>query len=122
MSSQIERKSLNSPDETNPAGRGKAEIVNLGGYTIMRFKAEPGWRWSEDVKPIVKTDSCQLKHIGVVISGRIKVRMNDGTEMEYGPGDAYSVSPGHDGWVLGDETAVGLEWSGTGGEFAKPRE
>ena len=111
MSAKIERKSLSSPDETRPAGRAKAEIVNLGGFTVQRFTAQPGWKWSTDVKPLVKTETCQLKHTGVFISGRMKVRIDDGTEVDYGPGDAYSISPGHDGWVVGDELVVGIEWS-----------
>lgn len=120
-SKKIERKSLNSPDETRPAGKAKAELVNLGGFTIARFTAEPGWKWSTDVKPIVKTDSCQLSHAGVIVSGRLITVMDDGTRVEFGPSDAFSIPPGHDGWVVGDEPMVGIEFSGTSAEFAKPK-
>ncbi len=108
---KIERKSFNTPDETQTPSKFKSETVKLGGFTVTRMTAEPGWKWSTDIKPIVKTDSCQIQHTGVVISGRINVRMNDDTEIEYGPGDVMSIPPGHDGWVVGNEPFVGIEWS-----------
>jgi hypothetical protein len=73
---------------------------------------QPGWRWSESVKPIVGTESCQVSHTGYVISGRMHVRMDDGTELDFGPGDAVWVGPGHDAWVAGDEPYVGLDFTG----------
>lgn len=109
-SKKIERKSLNSPDEIKVHNKAKIETVNLGGYNITRMIVEPGWKWSKDLKPIVKTDSCQSQHIAVFISGRIMVRMNDGTEIEYGPNDIASIPPGHDGWVVGNEPAIFIEW------------
>jgi uncharacterized cupin superfamily protein len=79
---------------------------------------EPGWRWSEHVKPIAGTASCQALHTGHVISGRIMIRMDDGSEREFGPGDAYVIPPGHDGWVVGDEPYVGVDYTGMA-DFAK---
>ena len=108
-----EMKSFDSPDETPPAGRAKVDIVNLGGYKIQRFSMEPGWKWSTDMKPIVNTDTCHRTHMGVCPTGRIRVRMDDGSEIEYDPNEAYSIPPGHDGWVVGDEPATGIEWSRT---------
>ena len=72
----------------------------------------PGWRWSEHVKPIAKTDSCQAAHMGYFISGRMKVVMDDGEEMEFGPGDFAIMAPGHDAWTVGDEPCVVIDWQG----------
>ncbi len=72
-----EMKSFDSPDETPPAGRAKVDIVNLGGYKIQRFSVEPGWKWSTDMKPIVNTDTCHRTHMGVCLTGRIRVRMDE---------------------------------------------
>lgn len=106
----LEGKSLDQPDETRTFDRGRAEIVRLGDRTVGRFTFEPGWQWSESVKPIAKTDSCQVHHVGYVVSGRLAVRTDDGMESEVGPGDAYDVQPGHDGWVVGDEQVVMVEF------------
>jgi mannose-6-phosphate isomerase-like protein (cupin superfamily) len=104
-----EMKSLNQPEETRPFDKGKVELVKIAGHSVGRASLQPGWKWSDAVKPIVGTDSCQHDHVGTVISGRLRVRMNDGTEQEFGPGDAYHVPPGHDGWVVGDEPVVSIE-------------
>ncbi len=82
------RKSFATPDETRNIPKGKIEVVNLGDVQAMRATFEPGWKWSECVKPIAGTDSCQVAHLGYQISGRLIVKMDDGTEYEYGPGDA----------------------------------
>jgi hypothetical protein len=114
----LQRKSLDSPDETRSFPSGAFNIVRLDGITIGRGEFQPGWRWSEHVKPIAGTESCQTHHVGYLVSGRIGARLDDGTEMEFGPGDAYEIPPGHDGWVIGDEPAVGIEISG-GEVFAR---
>jgi hypothetical protein len=115
----IERKPLDQPDETRPVDKGQVEVVQLEGGTVMRTTFQPGWRWSECVKPIVGGDSCQVDHFGYCISGRMHVRMNDGDELEIGPGDAHRIPPGHDAWVVGDEPYVGLDFKG-GADYAKP--
>jgi quercetin dioxygenase-like cupin family protein len=74
---------------------------------------EPGWRWSEHVKPIAKTDSCQATHLMYCISGRMHVRMDDGTEQEIGPGDLAAIPSGHDAWIVGDEPCVAVDWGGS---------
>jgi quercetin dioxygenase-like cupin family protein len=108
-----EAKNLDSPDETRPfADKGKADIVKLGGVTVGRAVFEPGWKWSEHVKPIAGTESCQSSHTGYVISGRQHILMDDGTELDLNPGDAFVIPPGHDGWVVGDEPAVALDFTG----------
>jgi quercetin dioxygenase-like cupin family protein len=115
---KLEKKSLDQPDETRPVDKGSVEVVELEGATVMRTTFEPGWRWSESVKPIVGTDSCQVHHVGYVISGRMHVRMDDGEELEIGPGDVLQIPPGHDAWIVGDEPYVGLDFQG-GAEYAK---
>jgi quercetin dioxygenase-like cupin family protein len=118
----LDSKSLDQPDETRPMqdNKGKVDIVELGGVTVGRAVFEPGWKWSEHVKPIAGTDSCQAAHTGYVISGRMKVVMDDGTEGEVGPGDAMVIAPGHDAWIIGDEPCVALDFSGAS-DYAKPQ-
>ena len=106
-------------DETREFPKGKLEISTVGKTMIGRATFEPGWRWSESVKPIVGTDSCQVPHNGYVVSGRIHIKMDDGTEFEAGPGDAYEIPAGHDGWVVGDKAYVGIDFSPAMTEYAK---
>ena len=108
------RKSFDSPEETRPFedGKGQLQLVHMEGGGVGRATFEPGWRWSEHVKPIAKTDSCQASHMGYFISGRMKVVMDDGEEMEYGPGDFAIMAPGHDAWTVGDEACVVIDWQG----------
>lgn len=114
------QKTFDSPDETRTFDKGIFEVLNLGSQTVGRATFEPGWRWSECVKPIVGTDSCQGHHVGYVVSGRIQVVMDDGTEFEAGPGSAYEIQPGHDASIVGDERFVAVEFQGkTAAEYAK---
>jgi quercetin dioxygenase-like cupin family protein len=108
------RKSLDSPEETRPfeADKGQVELVNLDGGAVGRATFQPGWQWSKHVKPIAKTESCQASHLGYVISGRMKVVMDDGEEQEFGPGDFMICPPGHDAWIVGDEACVFIDWQG----------
>jgi hypothetical protein len=94
-------------------------VVNIGGATVGRAVFNPGWKWSNDVKPIAGTDSCQAPHTGYVISGSMHVVMDDGTEGDAGPGDAIAISPGHDARIVGDEPCVMLDWSFSA-NYAKP--
>ncbi len=105
----IERKSLNRPEETNNPEKLKMEGITIRGFPIRRITVQPGWQWSKHLKPLQKTDSCQRDHILYMISGRIRVRLNDGKEEEYGPGDVGSIPPGHDGWTVGDKPAIWIE-------------
>jgi quercetin dioxygenase-like cupin family protein len=114
----MQKKSLDSPDQTRTFEKGKIELANLGDTTIGRVTLEPGWSWDKCVKPIVKTDSCQAPHTQYIISGRIKVVMDDGTEEEFGPGDAAVIPPGHNAWVVGNEPVVGIDFTGLK-EYAK---
>src|SRR3954468_10117380 len=109
--SSLEVKSINSPDETRPfADKGQAAVLNVGDHPVLYGTFEPGWRWSEHVKPIANTDSCQAPHVMYCISGRMQVRMDDGTEQEIGPGDLAAIAPGHDAWTVGDEACVCVDW------------
>ena len=115
----LEIKSFDSPDETRPfADKGSAAAVSLASGTALKGTFEPGWRWSEHVKPIADTDSCQAAHLGYVLSGRMHIVMDDGTEGEVGPGDAVSIPPGHDAWTVGDEACVLVDF-GQVGDYAK---
>jgi hypothetical protein len=106
---RLQAKSHNSPDEVRTPDKTRVEVVNLDGFTIGRFNFEPGWRWSGCIKPVVNTDSCQLSHVGYAVSGSITVRMQDGTEQTIRAGDSYTIPPGHDAWVEGNEPFVGIE-------------
>jgi len=108
------RKSLDTPEESRPFtdGKGKVDLVNLDSGAVGRATFEPGWRWSSHVKPIAKTESCQAPHLGYYVSGRMAVRMDDGEELEFGPGDFAVIPPGHNAWVVGDQPCVVIDWQG----------
>ena len=104
-------KNIDQPDDKRSFEHGEVLMVRVGDATIGRAVFNPGWRWSTDVRPLAGTSSCELAHTGYVISGRMRVRMNDGTEAEFGPGDAHYVSPGHDAWVAGEEPLVVIDFT-----------
>ena len=100
------------PDETVDFGGVIEQLISIGGLTVARSVQPVGWRWREHFQPLVGGDWCQAHHVGVTLEGRQAILMADGTEIEYGPGDLYDIPPGHDGWTIGDEDCVMLEWSG----------
>jgi class 3 adenylate cyclase len=106
-------KSLNEPDEVQRFPGIQAELIDLGDITVGRYTAQPGWRWSTHVRPEVGGESCQARHVGVMLSGRLGIRLEDGTTFELGPNDVYDIPPGHDGYTIGHEPFVGIEWAGT---------
>ena len=112
----VERLDFDSPDETRTPDKTRVDVVRLGDTSVARLAFEPGWKWSECVKPVAGTDSCQVRHVGVVQSGHMVVRHDDGTEAEVGPGEAYVIEPGHDAWVVGDEGFVGFEFESRSAE------
>jgi hypothetical protein len=112
----ITKKSFDSPDETRKPDKSLLEVVDLGTTKAARMALQPGWRWSECIKPIVGTDSCQVRHVGAVVSGRLTVKHNDGTEVLLESGDAYVIDPGHDAWVDGNEPFIGYEFESTTAE------
>jgi quercetin dioxygenase-like cupin family protein len=109
----LDVKNVDSPDETRPfADKGQAAVVEVSGHPVLYGTFEPGWRWSDHVKPIAGTDSCQATHLLYVLSGRMKVVMGDGSEGEIGPGDVAAIGPDHDAWVVGDEACVSVDFGG----------
>lgn len=112
----VESRRFDSPDETRTPDKTRVDVVRMGGASAGRMRLEPGWRWSECIKPLVGTESCQMRHLGVVQSGHMIVRHDDGTELEIGPGDAYVIEPGHDAWVVGEESFVGYEFESSAAE------
>ena len=116
----VQSRDFDSPDETRTPDKTQVDVVRMGSTAAARLTLEPGWRWSECVKPVAGTESCQLRHVGVVHAGRMTVRHEDGTELEIGAGDAYVIEPGHDAWVVGDERFVGFEFESKSAEdYAK---
>src|SRR5512143_127394 len=109
---KTEYKNVGKPDEVRQFPHGKADIINIGDGTVGRFVLQPGWKWSNDVKPIAGTNWCEAPHFQYHISGRLRVRMEDGTEFELGPGDVSCLRSGHDAWVVGEEPAVIVDWYG----------
>jgi len=105
-------KSLDAPDETVEFPGIVEQIVDIGDSTVARVIQQPGWRWSKDMRSVVEGRWCEAHHVGVNLSGRQGFLMKDGTTLEVGPGDVYDIPPGHDGYTVGDEPVVMIEWSG----------
>jgi hypothetical protein len=112
----VEQLNFDAPDETRTPPKTRIEIVRVGGTAASRFHLEPGWRWSECVKPIAGTERCQARHVGLVQSGTLHVEHEDGSQAELGPGAAYVIEPGHDAWVVGDEAFVSYEFDARSAE------
>jgi class 3 adenylate cyclase len=118
---RLQAKRFSTPDEVRAIGGiGTITIIDLGDIVVGRQVLEPGWRWSEIVKPIAGTDLCEYHHIGVTISGSVHIQMRDGNELELGPDEAYEIPPGHDAWVAGTEPYVALDFSGMRGFALAP--
>ena len=115
----IENRSFDDPDESRTPDKTRVDVVRVGDTEVGRFTFEPGWRWSECIKPVVGTDSCQNDHVGYLASGHMGVRHEDGTEVKISPGEAYRILPGHDAWVEGDERIVAFEFK-SAGSYARP--
>jgi class 3 adenylate cyclase len=107
-------KSLRTPDETVRLPGITEDLIELGDLTVGRTVQEPGWRWSTHSQPVVGGDWCQAHHVGLVLSGRFGAQLKDGTVLDLGPDDVYDIPPDHDGYTIGDEPCVLLEWSGLG--------
>ena len=116
----VEARDFDAPHESRTPDKTRVDVVHMGGTTAARYIFEPGWKWSECVKPVVGTESCQVRHVGVVQSGRLHVNHEDGSEGEVGPGDTYVIEPGHDAWVIGDERVIAFEFESRAAEqYAK---
>jgi hypothetical protein len=117
----IEVKSIDKPDERRDFPMGHLEVCELSGLSFGVATFEPGWRWSESVKPIAGTELCEVHHNGFVVKGRLHIRMDDGTETEVGPGEIFVCPPGHDAWVVGDEQVLVYDFAGGAAEYAKAK-
>jgi hypothetical protein len=109
---QAQQKSFTAADETRTFARGKVDLLQIGGSEIGRLTLEPGWRWSDPVKPIAGTELCEAPHFQFHVAGRLHVLMADGTEFDAGPGDVTALPQGHDAGVVGDEAVVLVDWWG----------
>jgi quercetin dioxygenase-like cupin family protein len=118
---QLHVKSHNSPDEKRRPDKAEVDVVTVGDYTIGRFTFEPGWRWSESIKPVAKTDTCQNSHVGFCVSGSLVVETTEGNRINITQGDSYTIPPGHDAWVEGNESFTGIEFL-SAATFAKAPE
>jgi class 3 adenylate cyclase len=107
---RLQRRRFSEPSDVRMLPRGRIDVVELDDLVVGRMSYEPGWRWSVDIKPIAGTDTCQYHHVGVTLSGRLRVEMPDGTELEIAPGDVFEIPPGHDAWVVGDEPWVSVDF------------
>ncbi|MDD1775880.1 MAG: cupin domain-containing protein [Candidatus Methanomethylicus sp.] len=102
----LQKKNFQKPDEIQTYPNLRVENIRMGDLLVSKQTYQPGWRWSKDIKPIAKTETCQAHHFGIWVAGRVRVKAGDGQEIEYGPGDVADIPPGHDGWVVGNEPAV----------------
>jgi hypothetical protein len=109
---RMEVKGFNKPDEVRDFDKGKVELVNVGGVMVGRAVFQPGWKWSESVKPLAKTKSCEAPHLQYHVSGTLHIKMDDGTEMDCRPGDVSLLPTGHDAWVVGNEPVVIVDFQG----------
>ena len=114
------KKSLDAPDDVIEFPKGRVQIVEVGGIAFDRAVFQPGWRWSEHVKPGAGTDSCEFPHRGIITEGALHVRMDDGSELDVGPGDAVVIPPGHDAWVTSEGPCVMYGIDGDDTDYGKP--
>ena len=118
---KMEIKSFGKPQEVRRFDKGKVELINIGGATVGRATFQPGWKWSTSLGPLGKAKSCEAPHFQYHVSGTLRIKMDDGTEVECGPGDVSLLPSGHDAWVVGDEPAVVVDFQGMA-EYAKEPE
>lgn len=114
-----EQRTMSQSDDVRTFEKGRMELVNIGGGTVGRLSLEPGWKWSDHVKPIAGTELCEAPHFQYHVSGVLHIQMADGTEFDAHAGDVTALPAGHDAWVIGDETVVLIDWNGAS-NYAKP--
>jgi hypothetical protein len=112
MTGQAEQKGFAAPDEVRSFERGELRLLKMGGGEIGQLVLEPGWRWSEHVKPIAGTELCEAPHFQYHVRGTLHIVMGDGTEFDARPGDVTALPEGHDAWVVGDEPVIVVDWYG----------
>ena len=107
---EVHKKNFDTPDEhMDFVTHGRSDRATVGGLQFSRVTLEPGWKWSESVKPLIGTETCMTRHVGYMMSGKMHIQFDDGTEADVGPGEIAVIPAGHDAWIVGDETAVWLE-------------
>jgi len=116
---KAEFRDFSSPDETRDFEKGKGDLIRIGNGVVGRLTLQPGWRWSKQVKPLVKTEWCEAPHFHYQLSGRLQVLMSDGSEYEAHAGQVHAVPQGHDAWVVGDEAVILIDWAGAS-NYASP--
>ncbi len=120
--SGLATRSFDTADETRSPAKTRVDVVNLGSASAARLTLEPGWKWSDCVKPVAGTQSCQARHLGAVVDGQLHVVHDDGGQGDVGPGDAYVIEPGHDAWVVGNIPFVAYEFESKSAEtYARPQ-
>ena len=112
--------SFSHPQQTTTFAHGHENVVDLDGTSVGLATFEPGWRWSNDLRPLVGTESCPFLHTGYMLSGALHVEMVDGSTLDLGPGDVFVIPPQHDAWVVGDESVRLIDWGGKAREYAQP--
>ena len=117
----IQTRSLNEPDEVREADKARIEVMSIGGIDLLRITVQPGWRWSESIKPLAGTDTCQIAHVGYCVSGSLHIQMDDGSSAQLSAGEAFTCAAGHDAWVTSDEPAVFLEFSPAAQDYGTPQ-
>ena len=115
----LEVKSHDQPEERRRPDKTEVDIVTVSGHTIGRITFQPGWRWSECIKPVAKTESCQNNHIGYCTAGTIEVESDDGKRVTITRGDSYAIPAGHDAWVVGEQPFESIEFL-SAATYAKP--
>jgi class 3 adenylate cyclase len=118
---RLQRKRFTESDDVRVVPRGRIDVVELDDQVVGLIQWDPGWRWSVDLKPTAGTQTCQFHHLGYAISGRLRVQMQDGVELELGPGDIFEIPPGHDAWVVGDEPYISVDFEAMR-DFARPKQ
>ena len=116
------KRSIDTPDEVREFDKGRIEMITLDDLVFGRTVFEPGWKWSESVKPIAQTESCEFPHRMFVASGSLHIRMDDGTELDVTAGDVVVIDPGHDAWVTGNEPCIMYDFGGDDADYAKPKD
>ena len=99
--------SFDTPDDQRTSDKTQVDVVRMAGVSVARLTLQPGWRWSDCVRPIVGGDSCQVRHVGALLAGDMEVVHDDGSKLQVAAGEAYVIEPGHDAWVVGEEPLVG---------------
>jgi class 3 adenylate cyclase len=107
---RLQRRRFSDATDVRRFPHGRVDVVEMDDHVVGQMVYEPGWRWSTSVKPIAGTDACQYHHVGYTVSGRLRVQMPDGTELEIGPGELFEIPPSHDAWVVGDEPWVSVDF------------